>query len=426
MKKFLFLIVFAALCLMPIFSDAGTDVIVDYDNLDEFDDEFDDFDALFDDAPDDIVVEEAPLPKVISQETEKGSLLKLTGSFSGKLGAAATYDDSIEETAEKKKFNPGGLIEMSNTLSLSVKPSELFSLSGSMSTSFSGKFSLSVGSLYFNTLLFDTLYVSAGKKGISWGNLKIFSNTVLSDSGSGVTCEIRYPWALGTLSGVVLFDYNKYGTSDFSWRNMNFAADGDITILNTNINAFIRKYPELSFPSREKPVVTGTKFLTGLELKRTIFGFDIYAQGITFFKETKESKNEQYESKTEFAKVTATGGFYRLWDGFTPNIGINIEYQYSFDATVEDATKAHTHLINAEFGIKKIGPAQNMKGAVKWNHDFIKESGNVDIGFIISSLIPYADWENGLKITYGRLDSNKETLPPKFEFGTALKFSLSY
>ena len=62
-----------------------------------------------------------------------------------------------------------------------------------------------------------------------------------------------------------------------------------------------------------------------------------------------------------------------------------------------------------------------MKGAIKWNHDFVNASGNVDVAFIVSSLIPYADWTNGVKITYG---GNLSI--PKIEFGTALCFSLSY
>ena len=393
MKKatvLLFLIIFS---LFQVYADSEpTDGTIEIDSYDEYDD----FDALFEDAPDDIVVEEAPVPTTIVQKTEKPSLLNLTGSFTGKTGIVGVFDDTNTES----KFSPGGLLDISNTLSMSVKPADVFSVYGSVKAAFSKKFSLEVSSLYFNSLLFEAIYLSAGKKSISWGNLRIFSNEVLSGSDNGISCEIRYPWKLGTITAVVLYDYNKYGVTSFSWKNMSFAGAADITVLNTNINAFVRKYPVAGNPS--------DKLLAGLELKRTLFGFDTYVQGNAVF-------------AGGFNKLTVTGGFYRLWDGFTPNIGINIEYQYAYEPNAPQNTNVHSHVINAEFGIKKIGPSKNMKGAIKWNHDFIKASGNVDAVFIVSSLIPYADWTNGVKITYGGSYS-----VPKIELGTALSFSLKY
>ena len=386
--------------LFSVFADSETTdettELVFYEESDDFDD-FDDFDALFEDAPDDIVVEEAEIPTITqTQDTEKASLLNITGSFTGKAGIVCVYDDTNTES----KFMPGGLLEMSNTLSMSVKPADVFSLYGSLDTAFSKEFSLDVSSLYFNSLLFDAVYLSAGKKGISWGNLRIFPNEVLSDSGAGVSCEIRYPWKLGTITAVVLYDYSTYGVSSFTWKNMSFAGAADITVLNTNINAFVRKYPVAETPA--------DKLLAGLELKRTLFGFDAYVQGNAVF-------------ASGFNKLTATGGFYRLWDGFTPNIGINIEYQYAYEPNAPQTSHIHSHVINAEFGIRRLGPSKNMKGAVKWNHNFIEASGNVDVVFIVSSIIPYADWTNGVKITYGGSYS-----VPKIEFGTALSFSLNY
>lgn len=389
MKKFL-LVALIVFLTFPIFS---------IEDIEEYP-EIDDFDAIFEDVSEDVVVEEAPVPTVVQEEPN--SIMKITGSFSGKLGVACIYDDTKIDSV----FTPGGLIDLSNTLNLSVNPSDFFGLYGSLSTAFSSKFTLDVPSLYFNSLLFDKIYISAGKKSISWGNLRIFSNTVLADSGSGISCEIRYPWKLGTITGVLLYDYNTYGVdaSNFTWKNMSFAGAADITLLNTNINTFIRKYPE---PASSSSQATAD-LLTGLELKRTLFGFDSYAQGTVLF------KGDQYN-------ITATGGFYKLWDGITPNLGINVEYQYAFKSKPEENKSPHSHFVNLEFGIKKIGPAQNMKGAVKWNHDFMNKSGVVDVVFIVSSWIPYADWTNGIKITYG---GDRST--PKIDFGTALSYSLSY
>ena len=399
MRKTLLVFLLMILFLFPVCADTETtdetaelDIYTDYNDYDAFDD----FDALFEDAPDDIVVEEAPVPTTLSQKNEKTSLLNLTGSFTGKAGAVCVFDD----TNTSSKLTPGGLLELSNTISLRVKPADVFSLYGSLDTAFSKEFSLEVSSLYFNSLIFDSLYISAGKKSISWGNLRIFQNDVMANSGDGVSCELRYPWSLGTINAVVLYDYSEYGVTDFSWKKMSFAGACDITFLNTNINAFVRKYPVADTPS--------SKLLAGLELKRTLFGFDTYVQGSALF-------------TGAFNKLAVTGGFYRLWDGFVPNLGINIEYQYCYEPNASQSADIHSHVINAEFGIRKLGPSKNMKGAIKWNHDFVKVTGNVDVVFIVSSLIPYADWTNGIKVTYGGNYSI-----PKIEFGTALCFSLNY
>ncbi len=140
MKRFLTFLFIISLFCFPSFTAENTDDLTEFDYIDDLDDfgdfddlddldDFDDFDALFDDAPEDIVIEEAPVPTV-TQETENTSILKFSGSFSGKLGATCTYDN------QKSGFPlaPGGLIEISNTLSMSAKPSDTFGVFGSVKT----------------------------------------------------------------------------------------------------------------------------------------------------------------------------------------------------------------------------------------------------------------------------------------------------
>ena len=122
-------------------------------------DEYDDFDDIFLEQTEDIVVEESSPVIPATSSNQSSSILSITGHFDGNVGLSAIIID-------KPDF--GGYLDLSNTLYLNVKPSASFGIHGALDTSLSNGFSVGVSYLYFDYMLFDRLFISAGKKSVSW------------------------------------------------------------------------------------------------------------------------------------------------------------------------------------------------------------------------------------------------------------------
>ena len=354
---------------------------------DDFDD-FDDFDSIFEDAADDIEVEQTDPVTVTA--AAPASAISFTGHFAGDVGLSAII-------IEKPDF--GGYISLDNTLYMTVRPAPVVSIYGALNTSLSNKFSLALSYLYFDYMMFDRIFISAGKKSITWGYTRLFSNgNIMADTNGQLNAEFRFPWSTGTATFVGAYNYNLL-SSNPSYKDITYAFSVEQTVLHTSLNLFAKKYgqSELADGIHKHP-------LAGLEIKRTLFGFDFYAQGYVNITDYKK-----LNQKAGYGKVTATGGFYKLWDGFDPNLGINIEYQYSGN-----------HKIALQGGIKRIGKRKNMKGGVDWNHDFTAKTGNVTVAYIFDGVFPYAQWKNAVSVDYG------PSTKPKFTIGSVISLSLDY
>ena len=365
--------------------------------------EYDDFDDIFLEAAEDIVVEESKPVVPASSSNTASSILGLTGHFDGNVGLSAVIVD-------KPDF--GGYLDLSNTLYLNVKPSADFGLHGALATSLSNGFSLGISYFYFDYMLLNRVFISAGKKGVSWGYTRLFGNcNIMSDTNGYLNAEIRYPWSTGTATLVASYNYALLSTSP-SYADITYALSLEQTIGHTSVNLFAKKYGqrEMNGEVHKHPVA-------GFEAKRTFFnGYDAYVQTFTSLANYKQlNKTEGYE------RVTATTGFYKLWDAFDPNLGINIEYQYIWvPGAVQTDGTVHNHEIFLQGGIKRIGKNKNMKGAVEWKHNFNSLTGYVTAGYIIDGLFPYASWKNGVQVDYSK--GNK----PKFTLGTSISISLDY
>ena len=362
-------------------------------------DESDDFDDIFYTEAQDIEVEESE-PVVAASSSSPVSFLNLTGHFDGSVGLAATIVD-------KPDF--GGYLDLSNTLYLNVKPSPVFGLHGALVTSLSNGFGLGVSYFYFGYMLFNKVFISAGKKGVSWGYTRLFGNcNVMADTNSYLNAEFRYPWSSGTATFVASYNYSKLSTSP-SFKDITYAASLEQTIGHTSVHLFAKKYgaSEMIGEVHKHPVA-------GFEAKRTFFnGYDTYVQAYTSL-----ANYKQLASKAGYESITATTGFYKLWDGFDPNLGINIEYQFNWKPAA--AQPAQSHEIFVQGGIKRIGKKKNMKGAVEWKHNFNTVAGYCKAGFIIDGLFPYASWKNGVQIDYSSGAKLKWTL------GSTISISLDY
>ena len=132
---------------------------------------------------------------------------------------------------------------------------------------------------------------------------------------------------------VASYNYAKLTTSP-SYKDISYAASLEQTIGHTSLNLFGKIYGQ-----SEKINEVHKNPLAGLEAKRTFWGYDAYLQAYTSIADFKQlNKKEGYQT------LTATGGFYKLWDSFEPNLGINIEYQYIWKPAATDDYE-HNHLI---------------------------------------------------------------------------------
>ena len=391
MKKILALLLILTGTLCFAFADDFSDPV----------DEYDEFDDIFLDASEDVVVEDTAPVVPAATSNSVASYLNITGHFDGSVGLTAVIVD-------KPDF--GGYLNLANTLYLNVKPSPVFGLHGAVETSIANGFNIGVSYLYFDYMLLDRVFISAGKKGVTWGYTRLFGNcNIMADTNGFINAEFRFPWSTGTATFVA--SLNKF-TANPSYQDISYAASLEQTILHTSVNLFAKKYgaSEMNGDVHKHP-------LAGLEAKRTFFnGYDAYIQGYTSLEDYK-----QLNTIWGYERVTATAGFYKLWDSFDPNLGINIEYQYNWKPNItEEQGSVHNHEVFMQGGIKRIGKNKNMKGAVEWKHNFTTVEGYCKAGFIIDGLFPYASWNNGFQVDYSKYNK------PKFTLGTTISISLDY
>ncbi len=421
MKKTAVLFLIAALFNISLFAQTfetdGTEVA----------EEFDDFDSIFDEAED----VEAPL---VSEETSSGnggavqvissafsSMVHFSGNFTGEVGLLYAHRKGSDADGNEKNDDVSGYFSLKNVLNMSVVPSNIFSIRGSLETGVDNGFSASVTSLYFNYLLLDRIYISAGKKGISWGNIRLFNSDyygcgthsyclystgpkhadIFGEDGAPLALDVRYPWSWGTLT----FAATGYMGTSVAPNNFNYYGSLEFSLLNTNFNLYVKRPAKNTVPVRTN--------LAGLEVKRTILGFDTYVQGIARVKDIKN-----LSSKEGWDYVVATAGLYRLFDSFDPNIGFNIEYQYEF---CPDAPDEHSNRIAFEGGLKRLGKNKNIKIGVMSHYNFTENHGFSALNFIVSGVLPYADWSNKFGAGYG---SKYEI--PAFMISTSISLALDY
>lgn len=389
------------------------------DSEDLEDEDFDDFDSIFDDAQDldEAIVDEKKEPETPMEVVACAfsSMVRFSGHFSGEAGGVFLKDAS-EETEDK----PTGFISLSNSLNMTVSPIDIFAVRASLDTGIGNGFNLSVSSLYFDYLLLNHFYISAGKRGISWGNIRLFNGgyygcethsgglystgpkhaEIFSEDGASLALQIIYPWSFGSItfattgnasSGIKTDDFNYYGSIE-------------VSLFNTNFNLYAKRAAKNTEPERTD--------IFGLEIKRTIFGFDTYMQGIA---RVKDYKNLNHSTGYDY--IVATAGIYRLWDSFDPNIGFNIEFQHEYDGP----SRQHFNRIAFEGGVKRIGPKKNIKVGVLSHYSITEKHGFSGLSFIVSGFLPYADWSNKFAVGYG-----SKYVKPIYMFSSSLSLALDY
>lgn len=409
MKKFLLVLFTAIFCVTAYAQDSDF----------EEDTEFDDFDLIFEDAEDlnEAVVDEEKVPETPIQVVASAfsSMVRFSGHFSGDTGIAYVYKKGVEASE-----SASGFVSLNNNLNMTVSPVPIFAIRGNVETGIGNNFTISVGSLYFDYLLLNRVYISAGHKGISWGNLRLFNSgyygcethsgglystgpkhvDIFGEDGAMLAVDIKIPWSFGTLT----FAATGNATSSIKPKDFNYYGSIEVTVLKTNFNLYA-KHPERKTEPYKHNVF-------GMEVKRTLFDFDIYGQGIVRVRDF-----HQLNHSTGYDYIVATAGIYRLFDSFDPNVGFNLEYQHEY----EGPARKHFDRLAFEGGLKRLGNKKNMKIGVISHYTITEKHGFSGLEFNVSGILPYADWSNKFAIGYG---SKYPT--PIFMISSSIALSLDY
>lgn len=373
--------------------------------------------------------------------------IEVTGSMNTEFGGAFIRQSMINDATIYFDFK--------NYVYFTTRPDKYLALKGVVKTSMPKDSSdsesnhlLYLYEMYFDYLMFNRLYITAGKKKSVWGNIRLFSSyyddksddsdnksndsddnvndaqftNILYDSRDYISGILKLPVGNHTFTALAMYNEESSKTSPGT-KDMSLAASAEFILFGTSLNFFGRRFPlryGADSANFQLPIV-------GMEMKRTIFGFDIYGQSMGRVLRSDDGY-KVFSSKLKdfkcFNRVISTAGIYRLWTGSTPYVGFNFEWQSIFRPEVDENESHFTNRLAFEFGMAKLGPEKNIKIATQWNHNISDKTGFVKSGIIFSRVMPHCDWRNGIKYEYGKeaVTFNKY----KLTAGTYLTINLDY
>lgn len=449
------------------FSDSAENSSLNSDSSFDFSGEFGD---LFENA------EDTDEP-VVSEKEESGTdttfnlaslaiPLKMSGDLSAELGAAVINDDG--ESSGTAYF------DLVNYLYFTTRPDKYMAVKGSLKTSLIDSSEAEnenqnkyfyLYELYFDYIMADKVYITAGKKKTVWGNIRLFSNdddfegdadalytNALYDSRYNISGIVRVPFGLSTITLLTMY---RGGSDEPSHRDLSYAGSLEAVLFGTSINLFGRTFPSRYGALKDRyelPIV-------GAEIKRTVFGVDIYAQGmgrVVSNKTLRQFWKSDLYKRSAFQKCIFTAGFYKLFTEHFPYFGVNAEFQsiyypndvvhyvsnYSgnsfsylddlkeesgynssgYKTYIDHERGSLQNRIIVDVGLTKLGGDRNLKLGVQWFHDFENNKGYVKPAFVASRIVPHCDLQSGIKWEY---DKDQKYFG-KITMGTYLKFSLDY
>ena len=396
----------------------------------------DDFDSLFSDAED---VEEPVITDDVKAGTDYnvqlGSVkfpLELSGNLDAEFGGAYVYEDYSHDGNVYFDFK--------NYIYFTTRPDKYLALKGVLKTSMpddsedeESNQMLYLYEMYFEYLMLNHVYITAGKKKSVWGNVRLFSNVddyendtdalftnILYDSRSQISGIMKIPVKNHTFTGVAMYKVNNATNKSPGTKDMSLAASAEFIVFNTAINFFGRRFP-LSYSANgsesQSPIL-------GVEIKRTLFGFDIYGQSLARVADGTRIKDvftSKFGDLTAFDRIVSTVGGYWLWTKSSPYIGVNGEFQNIYRPEPSDTEKYFINRFAFEFGMARLGPKKNIRVGLQWNHNLTEHSGFIKPGIIFVRVMPHCDWKNGVKYEY--TDNFRVS---KLTIGTYLTISLDY
>lgn len=465
---------FSSFFAMNLVAQDSSDVAEENSDSDDSENLFDSsFDELFNDA------EDASETVIAESDEDNSSLnlanlsipLKMTGDLGAEIGGAYINTNGSSDFSAYFDFY--------NYLYFTARPDKYMAIKGSFKTALPSdgdeeeqNHFFYLYELYFDYIMADKIYITAGKKNTVWGNIRLFSDddnfddddadamytNALYDSRKKISGIIRIPFGPSTFNFVAMYGGGAVD-DEISRKSLSYAASCDFVIFKTSANIFARVFPSkygLQSSEYMPPIL-------GAELKRTILGIDFYVQGLARAKSNnvlRKFYKEEFYEKENFSKFVFTEGFYRLFDGFYPNFGINAEFQsiyypsslykygdetyigkrdfianlsdddrtkYESGTSLEDIASSYNeggsfyNRLIVDVGLSKFGPDRSLKLGLQWQHNLTDKKGYLK-SVLSTRIFPHCDWRTGLKWEYWK---DQESFG-KFTFGTYLKFGLDY
>lgn len=420
-----------------------------------------DLDSLFDDA-EDISMEDATEIETPPDNSSKLNILDPVNSIIKPLYFFGNLDTELGSYFRHYRGTTSDDVERNNALSwyfkfkndlgFKARPSQYFAITGLTRVEIpenmvanSPQINFALRELYFDYNPIAWLYITAGKKNISWGYVRMFNNeddfkdvnsrlttNIVADSVNGLTAVVSVPTRYVSFTGLALYNGN---SAEPDANDISYAGSIEGTFLKTSLNLFARR----TAPNvMSKDGYNGIGNVVGAEIKRTCFTVDLYGQASMNLSEGNDAR-EEYGF---FEKRILTFGVARVWDYFA----FNVEFQDIFNYKDND----NIWKLAVDLGVKRLGKYKDWKIGIQWRHDVTyalnvpayktltgvtisnydrdsdKESNYcyVKVGVIKSGILPHADLKLGGEMYYN--PSRKENVIYKWLLGATLHLVIDY
>ena len=263
------------------------------------------------------------------------------GNFSTSMGL-------LSELYPTGIFTP--FASFTNSLGFTAKPYSDITIRGQLYTDFPDM-KVDISTLYFDYILDDKIYITAGKTSTAWGNSVIFDTNILDDNGdepnpifqeddnkerARFDSIITVPLGRSQFQGIAMYE----GT-ELNKENLSYAASFEVPVGPVAIKFFGRKWAENGSLKPLDPAV-------GAELTTDIFGNHITLWGKVHSKEPDIDKISLAKAVAGISRIIATNGYGK--------IGIAAEYQFTYDIKQKDKkqtelafTVGWSHAMNTDF-----------------------------------------------------------------------------
>ncbi len=411
---------------IPAAAEPEQDVWADSDIWAEAADAFEDggdsdLSSLFDDASDMQGTESEPVTSAETTPSQDKKKIELYGKFNARMGGITkVYPDSYT--------SPFAAFE--NYLGFTAKPFDDVTVRGQVYTCFPD-FSIAIDSLYFDYIMSDFLYISAGATGTGWGNSLLFDTNILDDSSEDVTklfdtahystkrfdAILTVPVGKGQLQGIGM--YNGADTTELSSSYLSYAAAFEYPIGPVSVKVFGRRWA--NYDSHRMDPAAGIELTT-----------DLMGNHVTLWGKVHAPKKAILDLDFDgisYAKFV--GGVSRLIDADTMGkLGFAAEYQFIYDASkAKDKRKSNN--IGTTFAWRHIADT-DFSGAFQWFFDWDEKSGyfipslvfsglrHVDITFVMPIIY------GGASYTYNNSTFTSEKETPVVLMGLIFSLSVGY